>query len=79
MKFSADPFLIDRARTLILHDPDLNVLRPRDEGAFAALAQRLEADLKFRNTQGKLLLPDLSALGNRTIGIFSDYAGEGLT
>jgi hypothetical protein len=29
--------------------------------------------------KGKLLLPNLSALANRTVGIFSDYGGEDST
>jgi hypothetical protein len=77
MRFSTDPVLIERARQLILLKPDLNVLRPTDEGPYAALVYRIEADLKRRDAEGKLLLPDLSALGNRTVGIFSDYGGEG--
>ena len=77
MKFSKDPLLIGKARELILHDANLDVLRPTPEGTYAAFVYRIEADLKRRNAEGKLLLPDLSALGNRTVGIFSDYAGEG--
>jgi hypothetical protein len=77
MKFITDPAVIARARQLILHDPDLNVLRPTAEGEYAALVQRIEADLKRRSAEGKLLLPDLSALANRSVGIFSDYSGEG--
>jgi hypothetical protein len=76
MKFVTDPAVVARVRQLILHEPDLNVLRPTPEGEYAALVQRIEADLKRRNAEGKLLLPDLSALSNRSVGIFSDYGGE---
>ena len=40
------------------------------------IAHFLEAGFKARDKDGKLLLPDLSALRNTTVGIFSDYAGE---
>ncbi len=40
------------------------------------IAHFLESGFKARNRDGKLLLPDLSALANTTIGIFSDYGGE---
>lgn len=76
MKFLFDPDVIARARQLILHDPNLNVLRPTTEGDYCALVQRIEADLKRRHAEGKLLLPDLSALSNRSVGLFSDYGGE---
>lgn len=77
LNFITDPLQIARARQLILHAPDLNVLRPTTEGNYAALIQRIEADLKRCDSEGKLLLPDLRALANRTVGIFSDYSGEG--
>lgn len=37
----------------------------------------IETELKKRDAAGLLLLPDLSALANSTVGIFSDYSGEG--
>ena len=76
MKFSTDPKLIAKARELILHRPNLNVLRAEHEGGYSPLVQVLEAELKKREAAGNLLLPDLSALANQTIGIFSDYGGE---
>jgi hypothetical protein len=76
MKFITDPAVIARVRQLTLRDPDLNVLRPTKEGNYAALVQRIEADLKRRDAEGRLLLPDLRALANRSVGIFSDYGGE---
>jgi hypothetical protein len=77
MKFSFDPDLITKARELILHRPNLNVLRPTPDGTYSPLVQVIEAELKKREAAGRLLLPDLSALQNQTIGIFSDYGGEG--
>jgi hypothetical protein len=77
MNFSFDPELIAKARQLILHEPDLNVLKPRNEGQYSPLVVAIEAELKKREAAGLLLLPDLSALANTTVGIFSDYSGEG--
>jgi hypothetical protein len=77
MKFATDPLLIAKARQLILQRPNLNVLKPEHGGQYPALTVALENDLKKRDAAGKLLLPDLSALANQTIGIFSDYSGEG--
>jgi hypothetical protein len=77
MKFSTDPELIAKARELILHRPNLDVLRAGREGDYSPLVQAVQAELKRREAAGNLLLPDLSALVNQTIGIFSDYSGEG--
>ncbi|MBV8891625.1 hypothetical protein [Bradyrhizobium sp.] len=76
MNFSFDPSLIAKARQLILHEPNLNVLKPEHEGQYSPLVVAIETELKKRDAAGLLLLPDLSALANSTIGIFSDYGGE---
>jgi hypothetical protein len=77
MNFSFDAELIAKARELILHRPKLDVLRPENEGRYSPLVVSIENALKSREAAGLLLLPDLSALANSTIGIFSDYSGEG--
>jgi hypothetical protein len=77
MNFSFDPELIARARQLVLHRPNLNVLRPENWGRYSPLVVAIETELKKRDAAGLLLLPDLSALANSTVGIFSDYSGEG--
>ena len=59
-----------------LKSPDLNVIREENRAEMPGIAHFLEDGFKARNTQGKLLLLDLSALLNTTIGIYSDYAGE---
>ncbi len=76
MNFSFDPDLIAKARQLILHGPKLDVLKPEHEGQYSPLVVAIETELKKRETAGLLLLPDLSALANSTVGIFSDYGGE---
>jgi hypothetical protein len=76
MNFSFDPQLIAKARELILHRPDLDLLGRGEEARYPVLVQAIQRELKAQDAEGKLLLPDLSALANRTIGIFSDYSGD---
>jgi hypothetical protein len=78
-RFTFDPRLIERARVVTLRSPDLNVLRDENRAELPGLAHFLEQGFKARHAEGKLLLPDLSALANRTVGIFSDYGGEDST
>jgi hypothetical protein len=75
-RFTFDPRLIERARVVTLRSPDLNVLRDENRAELPGIAHFLEQGFKARDAEGKLLLPDLSALANRTVGIFSDYGGE---
>jgi hypothetical protein len=68
MNISFDPQLIAKARELILHQPDLDVLRPEEEVRHPVLVRAIQRELKARDAAGKqLLLPDLSALSNRTM------------
>src|SRR5271155_518543 len=76
MNFSFDPALIAKARQIILHNPNLNLLNAERQSEYSPLVTCIEAEIKKRDGAGKLLLPDLSALANTTIGIFSDYSGE---
>jgi hypothetical protein len=78
-QFTFDPRLIERARVVTLRSPDLNVLRDENRAELPGLAHFLEQAFKARDAEGKLLLPNLSALANRTVGIFSDYGGEDST
>jgi hypothetical protein len=75
-RFTFDPKQIERARVVTLRSPDLNVLRDENRAELPGLAHFLEQGFKARDAAGKLLLPDLGALANRTVGIFSDYGGE---
>ena len=75
-RFTFDPTLVERARMVTLRSPNLNVLRDENRAEMPGIAQFLEGGFKARDKEGKLLLPDLSALANRTVGIFSDYGGE---
>jgi len=78
-RFTFDPRLIERARVVTLRSPDLNFLSDRNRAELPGIAHFLEQGFKARAGEGKLLLPNLSALANQTVGIFSDYGGEDST
>jgi hypothetical protein len=75
-KFTFDSVTVARARLVTLRAPNLNVLPTENRAEMPGIAHFLEGGFKTRDKEGKLLLPDLRALGNTTVGIFSDYAGE---
>jgi hypothetical protein len=75
-RFTFDPAQIERARIVTLRAPNLNVLREDNRAGMPGIAHFLEDGFKARDKQGKLLLPDLSALLNTAVGIYSDYGGE---
>jgi hypothetical protein len=75
-RFTFDPVLIERARVVTLRSPNLNILSDDNRPEMPGIAHFLEGGFKARDKEGRLLLPNLSALANRTIGIFSDYGGE---
>jgi hypothetical protein len=62
---------------LILKNPDLNLLQKLPKDQYPYFIQVLESLLQQMDTQGKLILPNLSAFTNGSLGIFSDYSGEG--
>jgi hypothetical protein len=78
-KFTFDPVAVTRARMVTLRAPNLDVLLPGNRAGMPGIAHFLEGGFKTRDKEGRLLLPDLRALANRTVGIFSDYAGEDST
>jgi hypothetical protein len=75
-KFTFDPETIARARLVTMRAPNLNILREGSKDEMPGIAHFMENAIKIRNQAGKLLLPDLSALANTSVGIFSDYGGE---
>ena len=75
-KFTFDPGIVARARMVTMREPNLDVLLPSNRAEMPAIAHFMEGSFKERDKVGKLLLPDLSALHNTSIGIFSDYGGE---
>lgn len=75
-RFTFDPRQIERARVVTLKAPNLTILREENRAEMPGIAHFLEDGFKARDKQGKLLLPDLSALLNTAVGIYSDYGGE---
>ncbi len=69
-------FLIDFANKLAWKNPDLRVLREELKSQYAELANILQDMILKSHARGKLVLPDLTAFGNETVAVFSDYAGE---
>ncbi len=65
------------AMELTWRTPDLRVLRPDMEEVYSVLARSLQEHLLHGDARGSLLLPDLRALGNQAVGVYSDYSGEG--
>lgn len=64
------------AHSLVLHNPDMNVLRSKEQGHYPPLAELLEIQMQKYEAAGQLLLPDLGVWGNKSVAIFSDYSGE---
>jgi len=71
-----DPLLIELARSLVLKNPNLNILQPEYAGQYPPLAQLLEQQFQKYHASGKLFLPNLQIWENKSIAIFSDYSGE---
>jgi hypothetical protein len=64
------------ANAIAWKQPTLDVLRPELNGQYSALAETLQSHLKRSYARGKLVLPDLRALGNSSVAVFTDYGGE---
>ena len=62
---------------LILKNPVVKLLQDHPKDQYPYFAQLFESLLQQGDEQGKLILPDLSAFANNSLGIFSDYSGEG--
>lgn len=62
---------------MVLQKPDLNIFRQAAPEAYPYLSQAIHQQLVKYEARGKLLLPNLLAFKNESIGIFSDYSGEG--
>lgn len=74
--FTFDPDDIARAQLITLRAPKLDVLLPESRAVMPGIAHFLESGFKARDREGRLLLPNLRALSNSTVGVFSDYSGE---
>ena len=56
--------------------PDLNILREQYKGQYSTFIEIVQEKILLSHRRGKLILPDLAAFGNNTVGVFSDYGGE---
>lgn len=65
------------AQDLVWQRPDADVLNPALSDQYSSIALALQDCFRSRHQRGTLILPDLKAYGNRSIGLFSDYSGEG--
>jgi hypothetical protein len=69
--------LIEFANQIVWKSPDLNLLRRAPVEEYPALSRVLQDQLQRSHARGKLFLPDLRAFRNGSVGVFSDYGGEG--
>lgn len=69
--------LLELANQLVWKGPDLNVLREENPENYSPLANFLQDHIRASHDRGKLILPDLEAMKNDVVMVFSDYAGEG--
>lgn len=76
-EFEARARLVRFANQLVLKRTDLNILCKHPKNEYPILTESLEHLLREREAKGKLFLPNLTAFGNDSIGVFSDYSGEG--
>lgn len=66
------------ANKLVKKNVQLPLLRrPASGEQFSSLIEAVDYLLTESNRKRELLLPDLTAFNNKSIGVFSDYSGEG--
>ena len=68
--------LAELANRLAWKNPNVQVLKPEYAGQYPPLALSLQDHIKRSHVRGKLILPDLRAFKNASVGGFSDYGGE---
>lgn len=68
--------LIEYAGTLVWKQPDVEVLLAERSESYPPLAHAIQEAIRDRHGRGKLLLPDLRAHRNQSVGVFSDFGGE---
>lgn len=69
-------FLTDFADSLVWKNPNISVLDPNSNIEYNELVQILQNLIHKSHRRGKLILPNLTAHENKTVAVFSDYAGE---
>jgi hypothetical protein len=75
-----DPALIAQLRKHaeehIWKNPDVVVLRKEHLERYSVLVKAIQNCILASHRRRKLILPDLEAFNNGTVGVFSDYSGE---
>ena len=56
--------------------PDLDILRDEYKGKYSVFVETVQEKILKSHRRGRLILPNLGAFGNETVGVFSDYGGE---
>jgi len=56
--------------------PDLDILREQYKGQYSTFIEIVQEKILMSHRRGKLILPNLAAFGNSSVGVFSDYGGE---
>ena len=56
--------------------PHLDILRQEYKGQYSIFVETVQEQMLTSHRQGRLILPNLAAYGNRVVGVFSDYGGE---
>lgn len=69
-------FLTEFANGLVWKNPNLEILKPEAGTEYNELVQILQDMIQKSHRRGRLILPNLTAHGNETVAVFSDYAGE---
>ena len=68
--------LTEHANVLAWQRPNFDVLRPEHNDAYNPIVRSINHHLRLSDWRRRLVLPNLSAYGNETVAIFSDYGGE---
>lgn len=64
------------AQKVAWKNPDLQVLKPEFAGQYPLIAETIQDHLVRSDRRQKLVLPDLRAFANQSVGVFTDYGGE---
>ncbi|AEO47770.1 hypothetical protein [Rhodospirillum rubrum] len=68
--------LTEFANGLVWKSPDLEILKPNAGIEYNELVKIMQDMIQKSHRRGSLILPNLTAHGNETVAVFSDYAGE---
>jgi hypothetical protein len=70
--------LVEFANALALKNPQFPLLRRASPATqYSDLIEMVESQLSLSSDRRRLVLPNLTAFSNQSLGVFSDYSGEG--